>query len=298
MQVSKLFPIIAIVIVTLSCKKQPGSIVANNAQLIKLSDEYMFTEGPATDNNGNIYFTDQPTNRIIKWHVEDGFSVFMENAGRSNGLFFLNDKDLLACADEKNELWLIDTKTKEIKVIVKNFNGKKLNGPNDMWSDKSGKIYFTDPYYRRDYWENPEQEIKKQNLYYLTPDFSQIVVADSQLVQPNGIIGTPDGKTLYVADIGDNKTYRYTINSSGELTNRTLFCNKGSDGMTIDEQGNVYLTGNGITVFNKNGEQILHIPVEENWTANVTFGGKKNKTLFVTAMGSIYTLDMNVKGVH
>ncbi|MCF8362802.1 MAG: SMP-30/gluconolactonase/LRE family protein [Prolixibacteraceae bacterium] len=286
-----------IAVFTLSCSTKPASIVDEKTGLKKKSDDFTFTEGPAADQNGNVYFTDQPANRILKWDAgNDSISVFMEDAGRSNGLYFRKENELLACADEKNELWLIDPETKQVDVLVDNFKGKKLNGPNDMWVDKYGGIYFTDPYYERDYWENPGQELEKRNVYYLTSDYSLVAIADSQLVQPNGIIGTPDGKTLYVADIGDNKTYQYSINGEGKLTNRTLFCEMGSDGMTIDEQGNVYLTGEGVTVFNKNGDQILHIPNHEDWTANVTFGGKENKTLFITAMGSVYTLEMNVKG--
>jgi gluconolactonase len=286
-----------IAIFTLACTVEPKSIVNEKVRLIKQSDEFTFTEGPATDQNGNVYFTDQPTNLILKWNAKnDSITVFMEESGRSNGLYFREENKLLACADEKNELWLIDTETQKVDVLVDNFEGKKLNGPNDMWVDQFGGIYFTDPYYERDYWETPGQELEEQNVYYLTADYKQVLVADSQLVQPNGIIGTPDGKTLYVADIGDNKTCKYSINGEGKLTNRTLFCEMGSDGMTIDEQGNVYLTGEGITVFNKNGEQIRHIPNHEDWTANVTFGGKENKTLFITAMGSVYTLEMNVKG--
>jgi gluconolactonase len=289
--------IFLISISALSCNVEPKSIVNEKAQLVKQSDDFTFTEGPAADKNGNVYFTDQPANRILIWDATtDSITVFMENAGRSNGLYFLDKNKLLACADEKNELWLIDTETKKVDVLVDNFEGKKLNGPNDMWADQYGGIYFTDPYYKRDYWENPGQELEKQNVYYLTAGYKQVVVADSQFVRPNGIIGTPDGKTLYVADIGDNKTYQYSINGEGEITNRKLFCEMGSDGMTIDEKGNVYLTGDGVTVFNKTGEQILHIPNHEDWTANVTFGGKENKTLFITAMGSVYTLQMNVKG--
>lgn len=284
-------------IIPLACNVETKSIVNEKAKLIKQSDDFTFTEGPAADQNGNVFFTDQPANRILKWNaVNNSITVFMEDAGRSNGLYFLSKNKLLACADEKNELWLINTKTKKADVLVNNFEGEKLNGPNDMWVDQHGGIYFTDPYYEREYWENPEQEIESQNVYYLNPNLQRVEIADSQFVRPNGIIGTPDGKTLYVADIGDKKTYQYAINGKGKLTNRTLFCKMGSDGMTIDEQGNVYLTGEGITVFNKNGEQILHIPNHEDWTANVTFGGKDNKTLFITAMGSVYTLEMNVKG--
>ena len=121
-------------------------------------------------------------------------------------------------------------------------------------------------------------------------------IAATDLVQPNGIIGTPNGKKLYVADIGDRKTYSFKINKDGTLSDRKLFTEMGSDGMTIDSKGNVYLTGKGVTVFNKKGEQIEHIPIDEGWTANVTFGGKDRQTLFITAMGSVYTLRMKVRG--
>ena len=115
-------------------------------------------------------------------------------------------------------------------------------------------------------------------------------------VLPNGIIGTPDGKTTYVADVGDQKTYSYPIHENGKLGERKLFTAMGSDGMTLDNNGNVYLTGDGVTVFNSSGEQIEHIPVKEEWTANVTFGGPDQDILFITAKGSVYTLKMNVHG--
>ena len=117
-------------------------------------------------------------------------------------------------------------------------------------------------------------------------------------VMPNGIIGSADGKTLYIADIGDKKTYVYSVNEDGSLSGRKLFCELGSDGMTIDNQGNVYLTGDGVTVFDPSGEQIEHIPVPEKWTANVTFGGPNQNILFITAMDSVYTLEMNVNGIR
>ena len=116
--------------------------------------------------------------------------------------------------------------------------------------------------------------------------------------KPNGIIGTPDGKTLYVADIGASQTYKYTIDDDGMLTDKTPFCRMGSDGMTIDNKGNIYLTGmGGVTVFNPKGEQIERISAGRGWTANVCFGGKDRKTLFITSGTSVYTLKMNVKGV-
>jgi gluconolactonase len=220
----------------------------------------------------------------------------MDESGRSNGLYFAENGDLLACADANNELWSISPHM-VVEVLVDGYKGKRLNGPNDLWPDPSGGIYFTDPYYQREYWDHKEQEIEEQRVYYLNPDREDLFIVIDDLVQPNGIIGTPDGKTLYVADIGDGKTYSYQIDQdNGYLSNRTLFTEMGSDGVTLDEQGNLYLTGKGVTVFNKTGEQIEHIPVPQNWTANVTFGGADNQTLFITASTAVYTLQMKVKG--
>ncbi|WP_437370868.1 SMP-30/gluconolactonase/LRE family protein [Maribacter litoralis] len=289
---------IALTIFVLSCKAQQTSIVKNGAELVKVSNAYSFTEGPASDKEGNVYFTDQPNDKIIKWNAEDNtLSVFKEPAGRANGLYFDHNGNLLAAADEKNELWRID-KDGTVDTLLTNYNGKKLNGPNDIWVDPKGGIYFTDPYYQRDYWSRTAAELEDKNVYYIAPDTNKISIVASDLVQPNGIIGTPDGKTIYVADIGDKKTYTFTINKDGTLTNRKLFTKMGSDGMTIDNLGNIYLTGEGVTVFNTKGEQIHHIPIDENWTANITFGGKDQDVLFITAMGAIYTLKMNVNGVR
>lgn len=276
---------------------QQNSIIADGAELMLQSDQFIFTEGPATDSEGNIFFTDQPNNHIWKYSTEGELSLFMEEAGRSNGMFFDANGNLLTCADEENEIWSI-TPEGEVTVLVSDFGGMKLNGPNDLWADANGGIYFTDPYYQRDYWERTEKEIEEEKVYYITPNRNEVRVAADDFVKPNGIIGTPDGQTLYIADINDRKTYSYTIHSDGSLTDKKLFTELGSDGMTIDNQGNVYLTGNGVTVFDPNGNQIEHIDVPENWTANVTFGGADRKTLFITAMSGVYTLQMNVEGVH
>lgn len=274
--------------------------IAPGAELTLASDGYKFTEGPVADKAGNVYFTDQPNDRIIKWSVDTGKTeVFMEPAGRSNGLYFDRDWKLIACADEKSELWRIDPKTKEKTVLLKDYEGKLFNGPNDVWVTPDGDMYFTDPFYKRDYWQGrdkPEQE--KQRVFFLKKGESAPVIADDTLVQPNGIIGSEDGKHLFVADIGDKKTYRYKIGENGKLKNRKLFCEMGSDGITLDEDGNLYLTGKGVIVFNKDGEKLGDIPVPESWTANVTFGGKDMKTLFITAMDSLYTLEMTVKGAR
>lgn len=274
---------------------EKSKVVEKGATPVLLSSEFKFTEGPAVAPDGSVFFTDQPNNRIHRWSPENGLSVYMEEAGRANGLYFDRDGNLLACADEKNELWMID-KNKKVTVLVSDYEGKKLNGPNDLWVAPDGGVFFTDPFYKRNYWTRSEKELEEENVYYLSPDRKKLSVAYGDFVRPNGIVGTRDGKTLYVADIGAGKTYSFGI-TDGVLSDRRLFAEMGSDGMTIDKRGNVYLTGKGVTVFNSSGEKIDHIAVEEPWTANVCFGGKDMKTLFITASKSAYTLRMKVSGV-
>jgi gluconolactonase len=278
-------------------KPSNNDIFAPAAKVEKLADGFKFTEGPAVDSEGNVFFTDQPNNKILKWSVEGDLSIFHNNPGRANGLYFDLKGNLLACADLNNELWSIN-KDGEVTILVKDYQGKKLNGPNDLWVAPDGGIYFTDPMYERPYWDRGSMEQDGEHVYYLTPDRQKLVRVANDLVKPNGIIGTPDGKQLYIADIKAKKTYRYHIQPEGSLLNKTLFNSMGSDGMTIDNEGNVYLTGNGVTVFNHNGQQIAHIPIDSNWTANVCFGGKDRKTLFITAKESLFGLRMRVKGVY
>jgi len=273
-----------------------AGVVSPGAELKLLSDTFEFTEGPAADAKGKVYFTDQPNDKIYIWSVDGKLSVFLEHCERSNGLYFDNNGELLACADLYNKLVSFNSKG-QMSALVKKFDGKKLNGPNDLWRDSKGGIYFTDPLYKRPYWNRGDMEQPGQYIYYLKPDRKTVILVAKNVVQPNGIIGTPDGKTLYVADIGDRKTYSWKINDDGTLSERKLFCEMGSDGMTIDNQGNIYLTGKGVTVFNAKGEQIDHIEVPEGWTANVTFGGADFDTLFITASDSLYSIKTSTHGV-
>jgi gluconolactonase len=276
-----------------------SKIIAPGAKLEKVSGNFAFTEGPAADKDGNVYFTDQPNDRIVKWSAADGsLTDWLKPAGRSNGTYFDKDGNLLTCADEKNELWSISP-TKKITVLVKDFGGKLLNGPNDLWIRPDGGLYFTDPLYARDYWKRDKaMQQDGQHVYFLAKDLKTVTRVATDLRQPNGIIGTPDGKILYVADIGASKTYAYDIQADGSLSNKRLFCSMGSDGMTLDAEGNVYVTGRGVTAWSKSGEKVEQIPVQEGWTANVTFGGKDRDILFITASKSVYTIKMRVKGAQ
>lgn len=286
-----------ILLFNLSAKAQESPVIADGAKLTMVSDQFSFTEGPAADKAGNVFFTDQPNNKIWEYSADGKLSLFMDHAGRSNGMFFDNDGNLITCADEHDELWSISPQ-KKITVLVKGFGGHRLNGPNDVWVDLNGGIYFTDPYYQRKYWKRTKPDIKQQRVYYLTPDKKNVFIVVNDMKKPNGIVGTPNGKALYIADIGAGKTYSYSIKTDGRLYNKKLYTNMGSDGMTIDNEGDIYLTGQGVTIFNKNGKQIGHVPVKQNWTANVTFGGPDHQTLFITASPAIYTLKMKVKGAR
>ena len=280
-------------------KAGKGDIIAKGAKVEKIADGFSFTEGPAADKYGNVYFTDQPNDRILKWSVKDQkVTVFLEKTGRANGTYFDKQGYLLTCSDMDNEMWKIDMNGNHT-VLITDFEGKKLNGPNDLWIRPDGGIYFTDPLYARNYWtRNPAMQQSGQHVYFFVPDTKKLMQVAVDLEQPNGIIGSPDGKLLYVADIKARKTYVYNIQPDGTLTNKKLFCEMGSDGMTMDNKGNIYLTGNGVTVFNPKGEQIAQIPVEARWTANVCFGGKKRDILFITASQYLYSLKMKVKGAQ
>lgn len=286
-----------LLIVNCSSKKSiiSNDLVQENAEIELISSQFSFTEGPASDTFGNVYFTDQPNDKIYVWNWKTNkIEEFLEKTGRANGTFFDQKGNLLTCSDENGEIWKIN-EDGVAEVLTTSFEGKRLNGPNDLWVDQNNGIYFTDPLYVRDYWKNFKQEIQDKNLYYRNSD-GKITKLDT-FTQPNGIVGSQKLKKLYVSDIDANKTYVYDIQGDGKLINKKLFCNLGSDGMTLDNLGNLYLTGKGVTVYNKNGEQIHHISVPENWTANVTFGGENFSTLFITASKSVYTLKMNVSGI-
>ena len=266
-------------------------IVAAGTEVEKLAGGFRFTEGPAAEAEGNVYFTDIPNNRIHKWSVEGKVSVYKEDTGRANGLFFTDDGDLLACSGGNGVVVRID-KDKDVYILADKFGGKKFNSPNDLWTDTKGGVYFTDPRYgsREDLPQDCE------GVYYIRLSGEVVRVVDD-MVRPNGIIGTADGKKLYVTDHGGGKTWVYDIKKDGTLKNKKLFVERGSDGMTIDEEGNIYLTTDAVEVFNKKGELVERIEVPER-PANVCFGGRDRRTLFITARTGLYSVKMRIKGIN
>jgi len=300
-----ILPLSAICIFYIGCTTSSSStvsedttqnLITSDTTVRQLADGFSFTEGPAADAKGNVYFTDQPNDKIYIWTTSDSLEVFLDSSQRSNGLFFDQDGTLLACADRYNRLIAIDQQG-NMKTLAEGYEGKRLNGPNDLWPDSKGGIYFTDPFYKRPWWNHDATEQDGMHVYYLQPDRKTLTRVAEGLVTPNGIIGSADGKTLYVADIKDGKTYAYDIQDDGTLQNRRQFAPEGSDGMTIDEQGNIYLTTDAVKVYNPEGVLIHTIQVPER-PANVCFGEADKSTLFITARKGLYAISMNVKGIY
>jgi len=273
-------------------------VVTTGATLEKLAGGFDFTEGATCDAEGNLFFTDQPNNRILKWSVDGRLSTFLQPAGRANGMCFDPGGYLIACADERNELCSI-APDGTVSVLAGEYGGKRLNGPNDVWVRPDGAIYFTDPFYERSWWTHDTMPQDGQHVYFLSADRRELVRVIDDLVKPNGIIGTPDGKMLYVADISAGRTYRYDIAPDGSLAGKALAVEQGSDGMTLDDEGNLYLTGEGVGIFDQAGRQIERILIpDERWTANVSFGGKGRQMLFITASTGLYAVATRVTGAN
>jgi gluconolactonase len=271
-------------------------LMANGAKVTKAGGGYLFTEGASVAPDGRVFFTDQPNDKIEIWSEDGSITTFMQSCERSNGSYFNKKGELVTCADLHNRLVAISM-DKKIRTLAENFNGTHLNGPNDLWITPGGGIYYSDPYYQRDYWELGHKETQDtRGVYFMSPE-GKVSRVINDFKQPNGLVGTPDGKTLYVSDINDHKIWKYTINSDGTLGNKTFFAPEGSDGMTIDIHGNVYLTNKYVSVFNSKGENIARLEVPEQ-PSNLCFGGKKRNILFITARTSVYTIKMNTKGVE
>jgi len=291
----------------------PNGLVSpsQHGVLDTLATGFKFTEGPAVDKHGNVYFTDQPDDRIYRWDAVSGqVTLFKQGTGRANGMAFDKQGNLIAAADMHGELWKIRPDGSH-EALVDNYNGHKLNGPNDVWvNPKTGGIYITDPLFPRDYWlDTDPRKINNPgwppvwsdqgpgiagHVYYLAPNSNTLVRVttmpgwDADNSWPNGVVGTPDGKRLYVNKwAGDNKggTFVFDVNPDGTLSNMRKLTDWGGDGMSMDDRENIYISnGEGLMAFDKNGNNILRIPTGGGATNNV-FAGKNNKLLIITGGG-------------
>ena len=278
-----------------SAAAQTDRVRAADAEPQLLHEGFIFTEGPAADEAGNVYFTDIPANRIYRWTLAGELEIFRENSNATNGLFFDADWQLYGCEGGAGRITRMDANG-NATVVIDTHEGSPFNSPNDLWIDAEGGIYFTDPRY------GDESNVPQPGyyVYYLAPGAESAVAIITDLVKPNGVIGTADGSTLYVADHLGHQTFAYTIDAPGQLSDKRLFADQGADGMTLDERGNVYLTPmtgvTDVTVYSPDGELIDTISFPQI-PANLTFGGPDRDILFATARSGLYSVQMSVRGM-
>jgi gluconolactonase len=278
-------------------KPIPG--VGPVGKITKLHTGFMFTEGPAADRDGNVYFTDIPNEKIHKIDADGKLSVFREKSNHANGLMRNAKGELVAC-EMDGQIAAISPDGKERRVIAGEYMGKRFNAPNDLVVDRQGGVYFTDPSFRAPM--PPPQG--KTAVYYATAK-GEVTRLIDDLPNPNGVILSPDEKTLYVIPSGQAEMMKYPVMEAGKLGKGEVFCTlqqpegkkgTGGDGLTIDSKGNLYITsGLGLQVFSPAGKALGIIAFPEQ-PANVTFGGKDLKTLYVTARTSVYTVPMEATG--
>jgi gluconolactonase len=256
----------------------------SSSELTVLAEGFQFTEGPVLDASGNLYFSDIPAARIYRRSTDGTLEVFRENSGGANGLAIGSSGRLLACEGGARRVTAINPDG-TAEVLADSFDGKKLNSPNDLWVDPEGGIYFTDPRYGSA--EGIEQD--GYHVFYIPADGGSLRRVLDNLDKPNGIIGTPDGRTLYVADHGAEKIFRYDILSPGRLGPAKIFAEQPCDGMALDPEGRLYATIGGVTIYSIVGEKLAHIS-EPDHTSNIAIDPRASDLFYVTTPNRVYTL--------
>ena len=243
----------------------------------KILDGYQFVEGPAVNTDGDLYFTDIPPRLIYKC-AGDTATVFMDSTWGANGLAFDADGRLVACAGKERRCIFRLEADGSRTILADLYDGKKLNSPNDLWIDPNGGIYFTDPRYG----STADMEQDGMHVYYLAPGASELVRVIDDLQRPNGIIGTPDGTTLYVVDEGARQTWKFRIKSPGVVAGKTLFTDGGIDGLALTDKGNLAVTmEKALRLFSPDGEMLQEWSFD-NHPTNATFA---EGVLYVTTQG-------------
>lgn len=284
------------------------SPIPTDARLKRVFQGTIFSEGPAADAEGNVYFSDCQANRIYLYRPSSGTTeIWKEPSGRANGMNFDAEGRLVTCCDGKDggarAVWRHEDDG-TVSVLATHYNGKLLNAPNDLCFDRAGNIYFTDPRYG--YQHDVEQDWMA--VYRIGTDGTITRVIDDAQT-PNGILLTPDNTIMYLVDnnpdLGGARTLlEYRIDANGAWRRSRQLHDfgegRGGDGMVLDIEGNIYLTAGvgdlaGVYLFSPDGEQLGFIPTGEA-PGNCTFGGRDLRTLYITATSSLYAIDLAIPG--
>lgn len=271
---------------------------------VLVADGFQFTEGPVADADGDILFSDIPAGKIHRWVVPKDrpattgpFTVetWLSPSGNTNGLCFDRQGRLLACQmGQGRRVVAIDPRTKAITPIAERFEGKRFNAPNDLWVDADDGIWFTDPAYER---TPADTELDSEAVYFISSDRTSVSRVADGFARPNGIVGSPDGTTLYVTDRKAGMTWAFPVLGPGRLGERRKFNDDGCDGFAIDGHGNLYGTPKAalVRIWAPDGTPIGEIPLPDS-PSNVTFGGPDRTTLFMTVKDKVFALPMRVSG--
>jgi gluconolactonase len=273
-----------------------ADILEPGAELAKVADGCKFTEGPAVDAAGNLFFSDNPSDRIMQLSSDGKLTVFRQPCGRANGMAFDHEGRLVLCQSlgdgGKRRVARLEKDGSETP-LADRYDGRPFIAPNDLCIDRRGRIYFTDPYYGP-----PAEKSQPSSGVYRIEAPGVVVRLITDLQKPNGIALAPDGKLLYVSDRGTQKLHRYRVDDDGGVrADRVVYDfspDRGIDGMRLDAQGNIYAAAGqgkttGLFVISPQGKLLLHRPLPE-FATNVAFGGKDRRDLYLTASTSVYRL--------
>ncbi len=274
-------------------------ILAPDAEVEKLADGFEFTEGPVWHPDGFLLFSDIPANTIYKWQPEQETEIFRQPSGNANGNTLDNSGRLIS-AEHGNRRVSLTEKDGEIVTLASEYEGKQLNSPNDLVVKSDGSIYFTDPPYGI---ESEQEELGFYGVYRLAPDGTLTLLVDD-FVRPNGIVLSPDETKLYVNDSEEGHIRVFDVQPDGMLDNGKLFAELeppseegAADGMKVDVKGNIYSTGpGGVWIFSPNGDLLEIIETPEP-PANIAWGDRDYKTLYITARKSLYRIRLKNSGL-
>jgi gluconolactonase len=282
--------------------RKNSTLIQENSEVERLATGHQFLEGPVWNSKGGfLLFSDIPANRIYKWMPDGSVTVFREPSGNSNGLTFDKRGNLIICEHGTRRLSILE-KNGVYKVLADGYRDKRLNSPNDVVVKSDGKIYFTDPPYGI---KQNEQELTFQGVYSLDVEEEKLTLLSDDFDRPNGLAFSPDEKIIYIADSSNRRHVRaFEVENDGNLSHGSVFAEIRSelpgnpDGMKVDVEGNLYVAAaGGVWVFSEQGEHLGTINTPET-PANLAWGARDWRSLFITARTSLYRVKVKAKGVR